>query len=152
MPVLSSDDDSDREMSQSSGEDRLGDRRADSLSDAGGVAILTPSAKGAGSAKDEGCFSVEEASTPLPQHQEVFFTTTDFYLVLRMHHLLAGRLFEAKKLCREAGLSRQTVVATPQEVRVHAAVFRMHVAHTWFVVLIACARPTQKLCDHLNAP
>ncbi|CAM9156410.1 unnamed protein product [Ectocarpus sp. 4 AP-2014] len=113
LPVLSSDDDSDDANSQSSGDERKRDRRRSlqSVTDEG--TALTPDPQGCVPAKDsEG----RASSTPLPQGQEVMFTTTDFYLVLRMHHLLAERLAEAKKLCSEAGLSRQTVVASPQEV------------------------------------
>lgn len=113
LPVLSSDDDSDDDNSQSSGDERKGDRRRSPQSVTDEGAALTPDPQGCVPAKDsEG----RASSTPLPQGQEVMFTTTDFYLVLRMHHLLAERLAEAKKLCSEAGLSRQTVVASPQEV------------------------------------
>lgn len=120
LPVLSSDDDSDHENSQSSGDERKGDRRASSPSVPGG-AVLTPVSQGGARSKDAGSASEGDGQgravlIPLPQGQQLLFTTTDFYLVLRMHHLLAERLAEAKKLCREAGLSRQTVVATPQEV------------------------------------
>lgn len=66
----------------------------------------------------EECASGRAMSTPLPHHQEVFFTTTDFYLALRMHHLLAERLSAARKLCREAALSRETVVPTSQKVSI----------------------------------
>lgn len=122
MPVLSSDDDSDRENSHSSGDDRRGDRRASSPSVGDGATAKSADARGAMSVKDRGaCSDVGDildcsVPVPLPQNQEVLFTTTDFYLVLRMHHLLAERLTEAKKLCRDAGLSRQTVVASPEEV------------------------------------
>lgn len=122
LPVLSSDDDSsDEEKSQSSGDEPKGDGRASppSVSDAGPVP--TSDSQGGVPAKNEGSAPAlgtqdRVATTPLPQGQEVFFTTTDFYLVLRLHHVLAERLAEAKKLCREAGLSRQTVVASSEEV------------------------------------
>ena len=122
LPVLSSDDDSsDDDNSQSSGDEPKGDGRASppSVSD-GGPGPTSDSQSGVPT-KDEGSGSAADAqdrvpTTPLPQGQEVFFTTTDFYLVLRLHHVLAERLAEAKKLCREAGLSRQTVVASPEEV------------------------------------
>lgn len=130
LPVLSSDDDSsDDEKSQSSGDEPKGDGRASlpSVSD-GGLGATSASQSGV-PAKDEGFGSAADiqdrvATTPLPQGQEVFFTTTDFYLVLRLHHVLAERLTEAKKLCREAGRSRQTVVASPEPVR--RFVLRMH--------------------------
>lgn len=121
LPVLSSDDDSDQEVGQSSGDETKESQRASPpIATDGGVA-QPPNSKEGGMSKDGGSASEGDSqgrlpSTPLPQGQEVLFTTTDFYLVLRMHHLLAERLAEAKKLCREAGLSRQTVVASPQEV------------------------------------
>lgn len=69
---------------------------------------------------------------PLPKQQELFFTTTDFYLALRMHHLLAERLAAAKRLCREAESSRQTVVACPQQVRKHLTAQMLDFAsHAW---------------------
>lgn len=120
LPVLSSDDDSDHENS-GSGDERKRDRRASPPSVTDGGAVLTPDSHGGVPTKDGGSASEGDAQgraapTTLPQGQQLLFTTTDFYLVLRMHHLLAERLAEAKKLCREAGLSRQTVVASPQEV------------------------------------
>eukprot|EP00752_Nemacystus_decipiens_P012829 g11361.t1 len=125
LPVLSSDDDSsDDDNSQSSGDEPKEDGRASppSVSGAGpGPTSDSQSGVPAKDAKDEGSDSAADTqdrvpTIPLPQGQEVFFTTTDFYLVLRLHHVLAQRLAEAKKLCREAGLSRQTVVAAPEEV------------------------------------
>lgn len=136
LPVLSSDDDSDDENSQSSADDAKGDEQPSppSVQDGGSVepsesqggvpgipAKDGSPAKDGIPAKDGGSASAEDsqghvAPTPLPQGQQVLFTTTDFYLVLRLHHLLAERLTEAKRLCREAGLSRQTVVASPEEV------------------------------------
>lgn len=128
MPILSSDDDSDRENSHGSGDDRGGDRRASSSGSVDGGARPNPDVQSAVPTRDAMVSSAEEGaqprvtSIPLPQLQEVFFTTTDFYLALRMHHLLAERLAEARRLCREAGFSRQTVVASPHEVRVHIMV------------------------------
>lgn len=120
LPVLSSDDDSDHENSQSSSDERKGDRRASAPSVTDRGAVLPSVSQGGARAKDAGTSKGDAegraAPTLLPQGQQLLFTTTDFYLVLRMHHLLAERLAEAKKLCREAGLSRQTVVASPQEV------------------------------------
>lgn len=122
MPVLSSDDDSDLETSHSGGNDRGSDGQAGPSRVAGGgtgdssSASLAVHAKGADIAAAEGGSHPRVAPTPLPQNQEIFFTTTDFYLALRMHHLLAERLAAAKRLCGEAGVSRQTVVASPQEV------------------------------------
>lgn len=75
-----------------------------------GTETQNPAKGAAGYAVDE-----VECSRRL-ENQEVFFTTTDFYLALRMHHLLAGRLTEAKRLCREAKSSRQAIVASPHEV------------------------------------
>ena len=136
LPVLSSDDDSDEENSQSSGDDPKGDEQTSPPSDTETGSVLPSDSKGGAPgapakdvspakdgllAKDKGSASAEDSQdrvppTPLPQGQQVLFTTTDFYLALRLHHLLAERLTEAKRLCREAGLSRQTVVASPQEV------------------------------------
>lgn len=122
LPVLSSDDDSsDDDNSQSSGDEPKGDGRASPPSVSDGGPDPTSDSQGGMPAKDEGSGSAAGTqdrvpTTPLPQGQEVFFTTTDFYLVLRLHHVLAERLAEAKKLCREAGRSRQTVVASPEEV------------------------------------
>eukprot|EP00903_Cladosiphon_okamuranus_P009925 g9422.t1 len=122
LPVLSSDDDSsDDEKSQSSGDEPKGDGRASPPSVSDGGPGPNSDSQGGVPAKDAGSGSAEDTqdrveTAPLPQGQEVFFTTTDFYLVLRLHHVLAERLAEAKKLCREAGLSRQTVVASPEEV------------------------------------
>ncbi len=136
LPVLSSDDDSDDENSQSSGDDPKGDEQTSPPGVPDGGSVEPSESKGGepgmpakdGSpgkddmpTKDGGSASADDAQgrvapTPLPQGQQVLFTTTDFYLVLRLHHLLAERLTEAKRLCREAGLSRQTVVASPQEV------------------------------------
>lgn len=122
MPVLSSDDDSDLETSHSGSNDRGADGQAVPSRVASGGAGGNPStslavhAKGAAIAAAEGDSQPLVASIPLPQNQEILFTTTDFYLALRMHHLLAERLAAAKRLCREAGVSRQTVVASPQEV------------------------------------
>lgn len=122
LPVLSSDDDSsDDEESQSSGDEPKGDGRASPPRVSDGTPGPISGAHGAVPAKDDVFGSAANtqgrvATTPLPQGQEVFFTTTDFYLVLRLHHVLAERLAEAKKLCREAGMSRQTVVASPHEV------------------------------------
>ncbi|CAM9121207.1 unnamed protein product, partial [Hapterophycus canaliculatus] len=121
LPVLSSDDDSDQEISQTSGDETKEDRGSTHPSATDGVLTQPPNSQAGGVTKDGGSASEGDSksrlpSAPLSQGQEVLFTTTDFYLVLRMHHLLAERLAEAKKLCREAGLSRQTVVASPQEV------------------------------------
>lgn len=121
LPVLSSDDDSsDEENSQSSGDEPKGDGGASPPSVSDGGPAPTSESQGGAAAKDEASADAADTdhatTTPLPQGQEVFLTTTDFYLVLRLHHVLAQRLAEAKKLCREAGLSRQTVVASPQEV------------------------------------
>lgn len=63
---------------------------------------------------------------PLPEHQEVFFTTTDFYVALRMHHLLAERLAAAKRLCYEAKASSQTAAASAQQVRGVWFMFDVH--------------------------
>lgn len=123
LPVLSSDDDSsDDENSQSSGDEPKGDGQASPPSGSDGGSGPTSDSHSGVPAKDEGSGSAADTqdrvvTTPLTQGQEVLFTTTDFYLVLRLHHVLAERLAEAKKLCREAGLSRQTVVAIPEEVR-----------------------------------
>lgn len=57
-------------------------------------------------------------TTPLSEGQEIFYTTTDFYIALRMHHLLAERLSAGKRLCEEARLSSQTAASSVQEVRV----------------------------------
>ena len=90
MPVLSSDDDSDREYSHSSGDERRGDRRASSPSAGDGATAKGADARGALPVKDRGASpdvgDILDCSVPvpLPQNQEVFFTTTDFYLVLRM--------------------------------------------------------------------
>lgn len=130
MPVLSSDDDSDRDGSQSSGNDREGDRRTSPPQGSSGEFGQNKDSVDARAVKDARVVAgVEAGVTPaagsgddgnttdlLLQDQEVLFTTMDFYLVLRMHHLLAERLAAAKRLCREAGSCRQTVVASPQEV------------------------------------
>lgn len=122
MPVLSSDDGSDFDNSHCGSNDRGTDGQAGSarVADGGaGHSIHAPvavHAKGAATAAAEGGFHPHVALTPLLQNQEIFFATTDFYLGLRMYHLLFERLAAAKRLCREAGISRQTVVASPQEV------------------------------------
>lgn len=166
LPVLSSDDDSDDENSQSSGDDPKGDEQTSHPSVPDGGSVEPSESKGGapgmapkdGSpakdglpAKDGGSASAGDsqsrvAPTPLPQGQQVLFTTTDFYLVLRLHHLLAERLTEAKRLCRKAGLSRQTVVASPQEV-------------CWFFVVCMAvmfsARPLSFMIDrsgHISVP
>lgn len=121
LPVLSSDDDSDQETSQSSGDETKEDRRSSPASATDGGLTQPPTSQDGEGAKDggsasEGDYQGRLPCTPLSQGQEVLFTTTDFYMVLRMHHLLAERLAEAKKLCKDAGLSHQTVVASPHEV------------------------------------
>lgn len=131
MPVLSSDDESDRDNSQTGDDDRKVHRRASPPRLFEGGAGKAPHtgrnvpAEDAGTSSAEGGTGSRVTPVPLPQGQQVFFTTTDFYLVLRMHHLLAERLAEAKRLCRDAGLSRQTVVASPQEVRAIPKTFRL---------------------------
>ncbi|CAN0288482.1 unnamed protein product, partial [Discosporangium mesarthrocarpum] len=50
---------------------------------------------------------VAEGTTPLPSCQEIFFSTTDFYLFLRVHYLLVDRLTVARRLCREASASEE---------------------------------------------
>lgn len=118
MPVLSSsDDDSDRENGESSGDDRIV-RQVSNLSSgtadgqAGGNRTRSPVGDAGKGSGEEG----RMASSHRLINQEVFFTTTDFYLVLRMHHLLAERLAVAKRLCRDARFSRQTVLASSHEV------------------------------------
>lgn len=142
-PVLSSDDDSDQENSNSSGDETKENRRSTPFSAAEGVTVQTRDSQGGIVTKDGGSGSEAGSrdraeSTPLLQGQEVFFTTTDFYLVLRLHHLLAKRFAEAKQLCREAGLSRQTVVACPPEVGVSPDWFVGWQRYMWCVVTRVC--------------
>jgi len=116
---MSSDDDSDRDTSENGEDERqpmehceaTSSRTAEeSSASRHGTEARSPAKGAAGYAVDE-----VESSRRL-ENQEVFFTTTDFYLALRMHHLLAGRLAEAKRLCRDAKSSRQAIVASPHEV------------------------------------
>lgn len=117
MPAFSSDDeDSDNESASANGKN-------EGKEDTGGNPLVQSSRSGESArspiegATDTVANDPGASLVPLPDKQEIFFTTTDFYLALRMHHMLAERLAAARRLCREAGSSRQPVVACPQEVK-----------------------------------
>lgn len=130
MPTLSSDDDSDhedgnanekpsgRDISSHAGSSGEGQSKDDvQAADQNDQQAVQP-AQVQSVPMDEDGISRDATSTPLPQNQEVFFATTDFYVALRMHHLLAERLATAKELCPEARLSSQTPAASAKEVRI----------------------------------
>lgn len=117
MPTLSSDEDSDNDNEDASssipnegagdtagGQPQPGAHSRESTESSAGRTVDVV-------AKDPGV-----SLFALPDDQEIFLTTTDFYVALRMHHMLAERLAAARRLCREAGSSRQPVVACSQEV------------------------------------
>lgn len=134
MPTLSSDEDSDNDNDDSSpstpsegvgdtggGPPQPGTHSRDSTGSSAGRMVDVV-------AKDPGV-----SLFALPDNQEIFLTTTDFYVALRMHHMLAGRLSAARRLCREAGRSRQPVVACSQEVIIVK------------VMIMICVRTTRKV-------
>lgn len=148
LPTLSSDDeDSDNDGASANGQN-------EGKGDAGGG--LGESTRSAGeSARSAGERATDAVANnpgvslvPLPDNQEIFFTTTDFYLALRMHHMLAERLAAARRLCREAGSSRQPVVACPQEVKSGCTAPVWWLYSTCMVVHSDVQRTVPDLCEN----